>query len=459
MATTLRPDFSTTALVKFHPSRSVSHGPVTVEECPEDLDLIGVLRKAATGTQPIDSLLAALADAARVLSSSDGTALALQTKGVVVCRARSGNIAPEIGTPMNSGSGISGECVRTATILVCHDALTDPRVDNEVCSSLGIRSIAAVPVRGAMGAVGILEAFSARPNAFDGDGLSSLRALAEIAETAYRREAPEAWLVSATVPSATSKAYPDRQLLAEEVPGEAKSSTGRFWVVAAIALALLMVVAVAWWSWQAPDYETASVRAASTEQPRTTDTHEMLPKPGPGIVSQSTEARRPEAVQKAAEVIELTPEVANKTTSPNSDTAALHARPEPDAEAATPGPPDVVLTSPVDTSEVARLSSVPIQFPAAGPRISDGVVEPTLMHKVDPIYPMQARTQHLSGKVLLSATISNDGSITNVSVLSGSPTLAPAAESAVRQWRYRPAMLNGSPIVIQKQITVLFTVP
>ena len=118
-----------------------------------------------------------------------------------------------------------------------------------------------------------------------------------------------------------------------------------------------------------------------------------------------------------------------------------------------------MLTPSANAEEVARLSSIPIQFPSAGPRISDGVVEPTLTHKVDPTYPMQARTQHLSGKVVLSATIGNDGSITNLSVVSGSPILAAAAQGAVRQWRYRPATLNGNPIVIQKQITILFTLP
>ena len=122
-------------------------------------------------------------------------------------------------------------------------------------------------------------------------------------------------------------------------------------------------------------------------------------------------------------------------------------------------PPAVILAPSDNNVAVADLSSIPVQFPAVGPRISDGVVEPVLTHKVDPIYPVQARTQHLSGKVILSATIENDGAIKKLSVKSGSPILSAAAETAVRQWRYRPAMLNGSPIVIQKEITILFTLP
>jgi len=459
MATTPRQVSTSTSLVNFIPAAPLNHEPATVEESPEDLDLISVLRKSATSAQPIDSLLDAVADAARVLSGSDGIALALQTKGVVVCRARSGTIAPELGTPMNSGSGISGECIRTATILVCHDALTDSRVDNEVCRSFDIRSIAAVPIRGAMGAVGILEAFSARPNAFDGDGLSSLRALAEIAETAYRREAPEAWLVGkALVPAITSAASPARQLFAEEVLGETKPIGGRFWMVAGIAIAMLMVVAVAWWSWQAPDYETASVRAASTEQPRSAPVGEMLPKPGPGVVFRGLDGRRPETVQNAADVIDLRHQARETTASLSSDNVPSYAGVE-SVPVDSPAPPDVALAPSAATADVVGLSSMPIQLPSAGPRVSDGVVEPALICKVDPAFPMQARTQHLSGKVVLSATIGSDGSITGISVVSGSPILASAAENAVRQWRYRPATLNGSPIVIQKQITVLFTLP
>ncbi len=82
-----------------------------------------------------------------------------------------------------------------------------------------------------------------------------------------------------------------------------------------------------------------------------------------------------------------------------------------------------------------------------------------MIRKIAPTYPMQARSERLSGKVVLSATIDADGSIRDVAVVSGSPILADSAAKAVRQWRYSPAMLNGTPVAIQKQITFLFTLP
>ena len=98
------------------------------------------------------------------------------------------------------------------------------------------------------------------------------------------------------------------------------------------------------------------------------------------------------------------------------------------------------------------------QMPVA-PRISQGVVEATLNHRVEPIYPTQARNQRIQGKVTLSATISADGSVRQVAIVNGSPVLAEAARTAVRQWRYNPAKLNGTPIEVQKEIIVLFAQP
>ncbi len=89
--------------------------------------------------------------------------------------------------------------------------------------------------------------------------------------------------------------------------------------------------------------------------------------------------------------------------------------------------------------------------------VSQGVTEGLLLKKVTPEYPPIARTAHIQGSVQLSAVIGKDGKIENLQVISGHPMLAQAALSAVRQWKYKPYVLNGQPVEVQTTITVNFT--
>jgi len=456
----------------------------TVEESPSDFDLVGILREAAaSGSRPLESIMEAVADAARVLSGADGTALGLETKGIILCRARSGNTAPPIGAPISAESGISGECLRTVTMLVCHDAMTDPRVDADVCRSLGIRSVAAVPVRGSMRVAGILEAFSARPNAFDGDALRALRDLAEIAETAYRREFP-AYTPAPKPPSPkppVAKPAPEFVRAAKPAPapltiteepldGFSELGKNRALKIAGGVLAVLLVLGVAWWSWHTPADETSStppsgaaqnVRAASPEPSHPAPALELIPKPAPGVVPPTHAGRSHDEVEKPTEskAIDLRAED-RRSAAGKPDTVEVRApkRGTGDTSSA-PEPPTVDLAPATSPQELARLASVSAQMPTAAPRVSQGVVEARLVHRVEPVYPSQARTQRVQGKVTLSATIGADGSVRQVAVVGGSPVLAESAKAAVLKWRYSPALLNGSPIEVQKEIIVIFAQP
>lgn len=83
--------------------------------------------------------------------------------------------------------------------------------------------------------------------------------------------------------------------------------------------------------------------------------------------------------------------------------------------------------------------------------------EGDLIRRVQPIYPSIARNARIQGAVVLSAIISKEGTIENLHILSGHPLLAGAAIEAVRQWRYRPYVLNGEPVEVETQITVNFS--
>jgi periplasmic protein TonB len=91
-------------------------------------------------------------------------------------------------------------------------------------------------------------------------------------------------------------------------------------------------------------------------------------------------------------------------------------------------------------------------------RIRQGgnLAEKRLIHKVDPEYPQGANGKRLSGTVRLHVLITNDGSVGQLEVISGDSVLARAALDAVRQWKYRPVVLNGDPVEVDTTIDVVF---
>jgi protein TonB len=90
-------------------------------------------------------------------------------------------------------------------------------------------------------------------------------------------------------------------------------------------------------------------------------------------------------------------------------------------------------------------------------RVSQGVSQGLLVHKVQPEYPPIARQARIQGVVVLQALIGKDGSIQNLHVVSGHPMLTNAALAAVKEWKYKPYFLNGEPVEVETTINVNFT--
>jgi protein TonB len=78
------------------------------------------------------------------------------------------------------------------------------------------------------------------------------------------------------------------------------------------------------------------------------------------------------------------------------------------------------------------------------------------IHDVQPTYPQMARIAHIQGDVTLQATISKTGVIENLRAVSGHPILIQAAMDAVRQWKYKPYILNTEPVEVETTIVVKF---
>jgi protein TonB len=95
--------------------------------------------------------------------------------------------------------------------------------------------------------------------------------------------------------------------------------------------------------------------------------------------------------------------------------------------------------------------------PPKGPtRVSSGVMQGAKISGATPVYPPIAKAAHVSGAVVLHAIISKEGTIKNLTVISGPEMLKSAALEAVQSWRYKPYLLNGDPTEVDTQITVNF---
>jgi protein TonB len=107
------------------------------------------------------------------------------------------------------------------------------------------------------------------------------------------------------------------------------------------------------------------------------------------------------------------------------------------------------------------ISSTPVAVPkAVNPqriRVSQGVTQGMILRKIQPAYPPLARQARIQGPVVLQAEIGKDGSIQNLRLISGHPMLAPAAIEAIKQWKYKPYILNGEPVEVETTITFNFT--
>jgi periplasmic protein TonB len=89
--------------------------------------------------------------------------------------------------------------------------------------------------------------------------------------------------------------------------------------------------------------------------------------------------------------------------------------------------------------------------------VSEPLQMAKLINRVDPAYPTLAKQLHREGRVELHAVISTDGRVESLEVISGDPLFIQSALSAVREWRYRPTILNGNPIEVDTHITVIYT--
>jgi TonB family protein len=103
------------------------------------------------------------------------------------------------------------------------------------------------------------------------------------------------------------------------------------------------------------------------------------------------------------------------------------------------------------------ISSAPVDADRPGVvRVSQGVMSGLLVSKVPPEYPADAKQARIQGTVVARVVVDREGNVSNIQLISGHPLLAPAAIEAVREWKYKPYLLNGAAVEVETQIRVNF---
>jgi len=389
----------------------------------------------------LDLVLNEIVQQARLATTASGAAIALFRKGEMVCRASSGSGAPELGTRLSTHDGLSGECWRTKQVQRCDDTQSDPRVDAAALGEWDVRSVLVVPIVSGEDLVGIFEILSARPKAFGDRDVLTLEALSRrIVRNLERLATGPAAQVAEVVKDAEVPAAP-RQSPAEipaEVPAARTLPAVRdYWttiltgIVIALALLLGWMVGYAGWRQAVGTRETPPVAKASPPA-----------------------AAEPSAAPVSAALVAPTPE----KTKPVS-------RRRPAVEPPPPGGLLVTQNGKVVFELPANQTVASAVKPAGGNDSSNimslapEVAETYLVRRVEPEYPTAARPSQALGPVVLEIRVGKDGAVRQASLISGDVLLVPAAEAAVRQWKYEPYSPDGTPQEFLTRVTVNFKHP
>jgi TonB family protein len=476
--------------VRADSAKPIRSGPATPEASAESVspaahssDLAELAAKVAAHSRgkipaelsselALEILLNQIVEQACLATGAAGAAIALKRGEEMVCRATTGGCAPELGTRLDTNSGLSGACVRTGLIQGCNDAWSDPRADAELSRLLGVRSLVVYPLLRGEEILGVLEILSPIPSAFGERDLQTLQALASltvknveakqtalasgllahqapVANTAVEKSAAAG--SSLQTPSSTEKVIPAEEnsitvqtpplfssVLLGEKASRANQRTGSEWLTAVIAIVLLGIAVMMG--------VVVAMRSGLVRPDGPKDAH-----PSPNSVAPVAKS----VVEPTAAAATIAPIPAPTPTLPAKRTQTATAS---SVDGKTGGgnrgsAPDGGLVVYDQSKEIYRMS------PAGVVQVTPELAEADLLKRVEPEYPAQALAQRTQGAVRLQVRIAQDGAVREVKVVNGEPVLADAAISAVKQWRFKPQTVHGKAVEMQTEITLKFSLP
>ena len=416
----------------------------------------------------LEIVLNEIVEQACLATGATGAAVVLERDGEMVCRASRGPTAPELGSRLDTSLGLSGECVKTRRTQRCDDVLADTRVDIDASGRLGVRSLVVMPLLRGEDVVGVIELFSARPYAF---GVRDERTLEVLADRTLNN------LEHAAHPLDRCSDSEGQSSVVEDQPGEAR-----------LREVLAPPIALPVQSMDASELKAPPKDAG--DAPRRRDATTFLLGVAAlvcavllGLVlgrqwgaRQADSQPQPALDRSGAGATTAQPTLADIALNPRAGNPRKGA--EPKAPAAAPAkpsrrvPPGGLLVL-KDGAEVFRLppnesptkdqgqgtQRVSKAQPESAVEESGSNADGSLLHRVEPEYPEAARQQNIQGPVVLEVHIGADGAVQQVRVGSGPPLLAKAASDAVKQWKFKPRLINGSPVEMQTRVTLNFRLP
>ena len=386
----------------------------------------------------LEIVLNQIVEQACLATGANGAAIVLPREGEMVCRASSGPTAPALGSRLDTSSGLSAECAKTLRTQRCGDVLTDTRADVEASQRLGVRSVLVMPLLRGRDLLGFFELFSSRPFAFGDRDERTLEALASRALVNLDR-------ASRPLPLAeSSSASADAEVLADDDVSAPQPDHVTLVLVAAVVLcAVLLGVLVG----RHLRLQKATVRAPAGVPSAVVRTSGAANLPGsatsPNKVESSGESVRPLSAKPGGndsvppgslQVFENGKEIFHLPALPGASTPA---------SAGNEGQP---------ASSLEPQKNEQTEVPESAPPAAEG----TLLYRVEPQYPEEARQQGIQGPVVLDVYISPEGAVNDVHLVSGPPPLAEPALTAVKQWRFKPRKQKGQAVPMQTRITLNF---
>jgi TonB family protein len=428
----------------------------------------------------LDLALNELVVAAAKATHASAAAVALARGDDMVCRATTGDYAPDLGIPLHTRTGLSGACIRSRSPQNCRDTDSDDRVDAEVSRRLAIRSILVVPILDGQESVGIIEVFSPQAGAFSQVNELQLQEFAldclklrqlsiEIAQGAFQKlEEHSLGKSAALVPAAgidvgdpalqlvSVPKIPERDFSAQldtlMAPSDKRRSGADFWTyvlaalvtAAAVALILLAGYRVGWLG--GFSRHPAPVVASQAPPP------DQNPRPAtaePSEVKAEVKTSEVETAEVKAAKNPMRASRAVPSAAPLNGGLVVYERGKVIYRSQpTPSKPEVREPASVATG-THKVSRVWLAPAAAEARLHD---------RVEPEYPADARAAGRSGDVTLEILVRKNGSVASVRTLKGDRLLAAAAAAAVLNWHYEPYQVKGHAREFQTAVTLKFSV-